>query len=61
MIEMAAHEALLGRILTNGAKFCCSLYADAARMFVRVDKLDLKVPKRFLESFRRVFRSKDQF
>jgi hypothetical protein len=51
MIEMAAHEGLLGQVLPNGAKFRCSLYADDAGVFVRADKLDLKVLKRILEAF----------
>ena len=51
MIEMAAHEGLLGRVLPNGAKFRCSLYADDAGVFVKADKIDLKVLKRILEAF----------
>jgi hypothetical protein len=51
MIEMAAHEGLLGQVLPNRAKFCYSLYADDAGVFVRADKLDLKVLKRILEAF----------
>jgi hypothetical protein len=51
MIERAAHEGLLGQVLPNGAKFRCSLYADDAGVFVRADKLDLKVLKRILEAF----------
>jgi hypothetical protein len=41
----------LGQVLPNGAKFRCTLYADDAGVFVRADKLDLKVLKRILEAF----------
>jgi retron-type reverse transcriptase len=43
MIEKAAPAGLLGSVLTKGAKFCCSLYADDASVFVRADNSDLKV------------------
>jgi hypothetical protein len=52
MIEMAAHEGLLGGVLPNGAKFRCSLYADDVGVFVKADKIDLKVLKRILEAFK---------
>jgi hypothetical protein len=51
MIEMAAHEGLLGRVLPNGAKFRCSLYADDAGVFAKADKIDLKVLKRILVAY----------
>ena len=51
MIKKAAQAGLLGSVLPKGAKFCCSLYADDAGVFMRADNSDLKVLKTILEVF----------
>jgi hypothetical protein len=51
MIEMAADAGFMGQVLPRAAKLRCSLYADDAGVFVKVDKEDLKVLKRILEVF----------